>query len=218
MRTTIHMEEAVQIIEKVAADLQSAQDHLRDLDAAMGDGDLGITMQLGFDGVLKGLPELKDQDIGTMLMKSGMTFNRSAASTMGALLATACMRAGKEVKGKTEIDLSDVVRMAQAGINGIRERGKADVGDKTMLDTLVPWAEALAQAESEGKSLPEALSVSRPAAEQGMLSTKGMMPKIGRASWLGERTKDVQDAGATSSYLMVKSLTEYLTAEQPGLF
>jgi len=212
MKNKITTEDVVRILEKMATDLQAAQEILRELDAAMGDGDLGVTMKLGFDGVRKVLPELRQQDIGTLVTRAGLTFNGAAASTMGALLASACMRAGREVKGKTEIGLSDFVRMAQAGVAAIRERGKADVGDKTMLDTLVPWVEALAQAKTEGKSLSEALSSALGVAEQGMLSTKSMMPKMGRAAWLGERTKDVQDPGATSSYLMIKSLSEYLTS------
>ena len=213
MRTTITRDEVVQIIQKMAVELQGAQELLRELDAAQGDGDLGVTMKLGFDAVLKVLPELKDQDIGALLTKSGLTFNSAAASTMGALLATACMRSGKEAKGQMELDLSDMARMANAGVNGLRERGKASVGDKTMLDTVVPWAETLTRAESEGKSMPEALQEALQAAKQGMLSTKGMVPKMGRAAWLGERTKEMQDAGATSSYLMLKALTDYLTSE-----
>jgi dihydroxyacetone kinase-like protein len=213
MKNTVTTEDVVRILEKMATDLQAAQEILRELDAAMGDGDLGVTMKLGFDGVRKALPELRQQDIGTLVTRAGLTFNGAAASTMGALLASACMRAGREVKGKTEIGLSDFVRMAQAGVAAIRERGKADVGDKTMLDTIVPWVEALAQAETEGKSFSEALSIALGVAEQGMLSTKSMMPKMGRAAWLGERTKDMQDPGATSSYLMIKSLSEYLTSD-----
>jgi phosphoenolpyruvate---glycerone phosphotransferase subunit DhaL len=210
MRTTITNDEFILAVEQVATELQAAQELLRELDAAMGDGDLGITMKLGFDGVRKVLPDLKGQDIGTIVTKTGLTFNSSAASTMGALLASAGMRAGREVKGKTEIDLSDLVRMAHAGVTGIRDRGKADVGDKTMLDTLVPWADALNRAAEEKKSLAEALAEALPAAERGMLSTRGMMPKAGRGSWLGERTKDVQDPGATASFLMIKSFSEYL--------
>lgn len=210
MSAIITNEEFIVALEQVANDLQAAQELLRDLDAAMGDGDLGITMKLGFDGVRRVLPDLKQQDVGTIVTKAGLTFNSSAASTMGALLASACMRAGREVKGKMEIDLSDLARMAEAGVTGIRDRGKADVGDKTMLDTLVPWAEALREAALQGKALPEALALALPAAERGMLSTRGMLPKAGRGAWLGERTRDVQDPGATASYLMIKSFSEYL--------
>ena len=83
------------------------------------------------------------------------------------------------MKGKTEIGLSDVARMAQAGVNGIRERGKADVGDKTMLDAVVPWAEALERSEAEGKSLAEALSVALEAAEAGHAGYQGNGPEDG---------------------------------------
>lgn len=214
MKATLTAQDMLHILEKMATDLEGAQDLLRDLDAAMGDGDHGVTMKLGFGGIRKALPELEQQDIGTIIGRAGMIFNSAAASTIGVLLASACLRAGREVKGKTEIDLADVARMANAGVQGVRERGKAEVGNKTMLDTLVPWANALVKAESEGRSLPEGLSEAEEAAKQGMLGTKDLMSKVGRGSWLGERTIGLQDPGATSTYLMIRSLTEYVSTSQ----
>ena len=133
----------------------------------MGDGDQGVTMAIGFGAIRKVLDSLRDQDIGTILTKSGLTFNGTAASTIGALLATACMRAGREAKGKHEIGLADLATMLAAAQTGIQERGKAQVGDKTVLDALAPTVTALQAAAAAGLPLPEALRRSLAAAEVG---------------------------------------------------
>ncbi len=143
MRTTITGDDFIAILAKMADDLEAAKDYLTDLDSAVGDGDQGVTMTIGFRAIRKGLDALRGQDVGTIVMKSGMTFNGTAASTIGALLATAWMRAGREVRGKSEVGLADLVKMGEAAEAGLRERGKAEVGDKTVLDTVVPGVRAL---------------------------------------------------------------------------
>jgi len=178
----------------------------------MGDGDQGVTMAIGFGAIRKNLEALKDQDVGAIITKSGLIFNGTAASTIGALLATACMRAGREAKGKHEIGLADAAKMLEAAQIGIQERGKAQVGDKTVLDALAPTAAALKAAAEKGTPLPEALQQSLAAAEAGLKATIPMKSKIGRAAWIAERSVGHQDPGATSFYLMWKSAVEYLTA------
>jgi dihydroxyacetone kinase-like protein len=108
--------------------------------------------------------------------------------------------------GKSELGLSDLVRMFQTAEKGILDIGKASLGDKTLLDTLAPAVRALEESEQEGQSLPEALTNFEQVAKKGMESTKDMMAKIGRASRLGERTIGHQDAGATSCYFILRSL------------
>jgi dihydroxyacetone kinase-like protein len=110
-----------------------------------------------------------------------------------------------------EIDLHDLLRMFKAGEKGIREIGKANVADKTLLDTLVPAVSALERAKQEGKSLPEALSDFEQAAKQGMESTKELIAKVGRSSRLGERTRGHQDAGATSCYFILRAFSQALS-------
>jgi dihydroxyacetone kinase-like protein len=122
------------------------------------------------------------------------------------------MRAGKEAKGKHEIGLDDLVKMVEAARIGIQERGKAQLGDKTVLDALVPTVAALKAAAADGLPLGEALAKSLAAAEEGLKATIPMKSKIGRASWIADRTVGHQDPGATSFYLMWKSAIEYLTA------
>src|SRR5512136_26159 len=114
MRTMISSADLLAILEQMATDMEAQKDYLCELDGAVGDGDQGVTMAIGFRAIRTGLAALQGQDIGTIITKSGLTFNGTAASTIGALLATACMRAGKEVKGRQEIGLADLVRMAVA--------------------------------------------------------------------------------------------------------
>ncbi len=212
MRTTISSQDVLALLDKMALDREAQKDYLCQLDAAVGDGDQGVTMAIGFRAVRKSLPTLADQDIGTIILKSGMTFNGSAASTIGALLATACMRAAREVKGLREMGLPELAKMAEAAALGIQERGKAALGDKTVLDALVPSARALRAAADEGAPLLEGLRLSLRAAEEGVQATIPLKSKIGRAAWLADRTVGHQDPGATSFYVMWKSAVEYLTA------
>ena len=212
MRTTITSTDLLAILEKMATDLEAQKDYLCQLDGAVGDGDQGVTMAIGFRAVRGALDALKGQDIGTILTKSGLTFNGTAASTIGALLATACMRAGREAKGKHEIGLADLAKMLEAAQVGIQERGKAQVGDKTVLDALAPTVEALKIAAEKGTPLAEALTQALAAADAGVKATIPLKSKIGRAAWIADRTEGHQDPGATSFYLMWKSAVEYLTA------
>jgi len=211
MRASITADDFIAILAKMADDMEAAKDYLTELDAAVGDGDQGVTMTIGFRAIREALPGLRGQDVGTIVAKSGMAFNGKAASTIGALIATGCVRAGREVRGRKEVGLAELAQMAEAAEAGIRERGKAEVGDKTVLDMLVPLARALRAAADEGLPLEEALKRSLAAAEEGMKSTIPLKSRIGRASWLADRTVGHQDPGATSFYLMWKSLVEYVT-------
>lgn len=211
MRTTITSAEVLAILQKMATDMAGQKDYLCELDGAMGDGDQGVTMAIGFGAIQKGLASLQEQDIGTIITKSGLTFNGTAASTIGALLATACLRAGREVKGKQEIGVADLAAMSEAACAGIQERGKAQVGDKTVLDAMIPAATALRAAATAGAGIEAALQAALAAAEAGVQATIPLKAQIGRAAWIAERSVGHQDPGATSFALMLKSAVEYLT-------
>lgn len=198
------------ILKAASAAFQAAREELNALDGAMGDGDHGVTMCLGFEGIVKNLPNLASADVGTLIVQSGLAFNRTAASTTGALLASAAMRAGRMAMGKSQVTLHDIVEMAQAAEEAIRERGRANLGDKTMLDVLHPLTEALAAAERQGLALPEAVERALRAAEEALEATKAMKAKTGRASWFPERTVGVQDPGATSCVIFLRTVANYL--------
>ncbi len=148
--------------------------------------------------------------IGEYATSMGLTFNGTAASTIGALFASACLRAGREVKGRQEIGLPEVAHMLEAALLGIQERGKAQVGDKTVLDALSPAAAAAGEAVRAGAALMDGLRQALAAAEAGVKATVPLKSKIGRAAWITERTVGHQDPGATSFYLMFKSALDYL--------
>ncbi|NPV06472.1 MAG: DAK2 domain-containing protein [Anaerolineae bacterium] len=210
MKDSVTVEEMRAALDKVGAEAAASAERLRQLDAAAGDGDLGVTMTVGWGAVREALPGLGQGDLGSLLAQAGMTFNRAAASTFGVLLATALMRAGRELRGMTEARLPDVIKAAEAAFAGVKERGKADVGDKTMLDALDPAIAALKETQAAGKPLSEALDAAAQAAMRGAEATAGKTPKFGRASWLGPRAAEVQDPGATAVAIMLQSLAEAL--------
>ena len=210
MKETLNSADVLAILGKMAVDVPAQAETLRELDAAIGDGDLGITVTLGFGAVAEGLPELADSDIGNILMKSGMAFNRKAASTFGALFATMMMRAARVSKGLNEVNLEQAAEMAMAAAEGVKERGKSDVGNKTLLDALVPAAQALVDAASAGASLAEGVAKATAAAEAGMKATAAMKSQVGRASWFADRTEGQQDPGATAIWIMFVSLQDYV--------
>ena len=202
--------DVIAALNRIADDLTNKAETLRELDAAIGDGDLGITVTIGFQAVREALDGLGESDLGGVLLRSGMAFNRKAASTFGALFATMMMRAARIVKGLVIVGPQHVADMLDAAAEGVRERGKADVGDKTLLDALVPAARAFRAAMEGGADLTAAARAAATAAESGARATIELKSKIGRASWFADRTQGIQDPGATAVYLMLKSFSEFL--------
>ncbi|MBA7470877.1 PEP-dependent dihydroxyacetone kinase, ADP-binding subunit DhaL [subsurface metagenome] len=200
----------VSILKDVASDFESHSEELRQLDAVIGDGDLGVTAELGSKGLREYLSSPDEGNVGQLLAKCGLQFNKASPSTFGTLLASAFMGAGKAVMGKEKIEIEDLVLIADGAVDGIKKRGKAEVGDKTMLDCLVPAVEAFKK-ELVGGAEPEtALKAAVTAAEEGMKATIPMMSKHGRASWHREKTIGVQDAGATAMYYLIESFARHL--------
>jgi phosphoenolpyruvate---glycerone phosphotransferase subunit DhaL len=203
VRSTLSSTDVIKIIETIADTMEREKDHLSALDGAIGDGDHGVNMAKCFREVKKTLPENTGKDIGTILKNVGMVILNSVGGAMGALYGTLFLKASKEVMGKMEVNLEDLIEMFEAGEKGIQEMGKAQLGDKTLLDAIDPAVKALKEAQSEGKSLIDALAAFSEAAKKGAESTREMISKIGRSSRLGERTIGHQDAGATSCYFIL---------------
>lgn len=202
----------VAALKRVAADMESHVEELRELDARIGDGDLGVTIELSCRALRECLDQThEEKDVGQLLTECGWSINKASPSTFGTLLASAYLGAGKAVSGKESISKEDLVSMAEGAIEGIKRRGKADVGDKTMLDCLVPAASTFKKEVQMGRSVGEALEAAVTAAEQGLQSTINMTSKHGRASWQGEKAVGVQDAGATAIYYMLRSMARHLT-------
>lgn len=207
---TVSKNQIVQWLENTAAVLKENKDYLTQLDSAIGDADHGINMDRGFRKVMEKLPTVADKDIGNILKTTGMTLISSVGGAAGPLYGTFYMRSGMAVAAKEELDNGDVVEMLQAGVDGIVQRGRAQLEDKTMFDAWSPALDALNGALANGDDLLAAMRSAVAAAEQGMKDTIPLLAKKGRASYLGERSIGHQDPGATSSYLILNALLDAL--------
>src|SRR4030067_2961677 len=205
VRLTLSSSDVIRIIDSISETMEKEKGYLSELDGAIGDGDHGVNMAKCFREVKKKLPENIDKDVGTILKNVGMVILNSVGGAMGALYGTLFLKASKEGMGKMEVNLEDLIKMFEAGEKGIQEMGKAQLGDKTLLDTIDPAVKALKEKQSQGKSLIDALAAFSEAAKKGAESTREMISKIGRSSRLGERTIGHQDAGATSCYFILNA-------------
>lgn len=203
-------DEVVQWLERLTAVYNENKTYLTELDSAIGDADHGINMSRGFNKVMEKLPSVADKDIGNILKTTGMTLISSVGGASGPLYGTFFMRAGMAMASKEELNDEDLLKLLQAGVEGIVQRGRAQPGDKTMFDAWAPALEALQNALEQGDDTVTALQAGVAAAEQGMKDTIPLQARKGRASYLGERSIGHQDPGATSSYLMLKALLETL--------
>jgi len=180
----------------ISSRMKEKSEALRKLDAACGDGDLGITVTNGFTAVENQLQKLAGESPSRLLRTLGMTFNNAAASTFGVFFATAFMHAGKAIDGLSAIEASHVPAMMRSAAEGIMARGRADVGDRTLLDALVPACDAADTALADGGDLQAILSAAAAAAVRGAEATRNLSPRVGRARWLGDKIKGVEDPGA----------------------
>lgn len=190
------------IVKDLIRTIQEKKDFLSEIDGKIGDGDHGINMNKGFTLCATRL-EGKDRSMSEALAILGQTLVRDIGGSMGPLYGVFFEELAATSKGKDEIDALTFSKMLESAQSGIKEIGTAKKGDKTMLDTLIPAAEGYASALKQGKDFSRALDEMRAAAEAGWRSTEGMIAKIGRASRLGERSRGVLDAGATSCYLIL---------------
>ena len=207
---TVTRDQIVKWLELTAAVMHENKDYLTQLDSPIGDADHGINMNRGFRKVLEKLPSVADKDIGNILKTTGMTLISSVGGASGPLYGTFFMRGGMAADAKEELTGEDLATMLQAGVDGLVQRGRAQVGDKTMIDAWTPAEKALHDALAAGDDELAALQTSVNAAEQGMKDTIPLQARKGRASYLGERSIGHQDPGATSSYLMLKALLDTL--------
>ncbi len=203
-------DQIVQWLRNLSGVLTENKEYLTKLDSAIGDADHGINMKRGFDRVMDKLPTVADKDIGSILKTIGMTLISSVGGASGPLYGTFFMRSGMAAAAKEELSGEDLVALLQAGVDGIVQRGRAQVGDKTMIDAWMPALDAMKESLADGNETIDALEAAVAAAEQGMKDTIPLQAKKGRASYLGERSIGHQDPGATSSYLMLKTLLDTL--------
>jgi dihydroxyacetone kinase-like protein len=204
----ITAEHVIRFIEGVAARIKENRDYLVQLDSAIGDADHGINMDRGFTTVLEKLPTVADKDIGTILKTVGMTLVSTVGGASGPLYGTAFIRAGMALADRYELTGAEVVAALEAALEGIQARGKAQRGEKTMVDAIGPGIDVLKEAQASGEDFKVALRRAVAATEAGMKATIPMLATKGRASYLGQRSVGHQDPGATSSFLMAQVLLE----------
>lgn len=192
--------------------------YLTELDAAIGDADHGANMVRGMSKVRSRL--LEDvggcADIGALLRTVAMTLISSIGGASGPLYGAFFMRAAKESNGNASVSLGELTRMFRCGVEGVQQRGKANLEEKTMLDALEPAVDAMEQAVIRGQSPEHALTAASVAAQEGMKHTIALEASKGRASYLGPRSVGHQDPGATSSYYLFATLADAVgkTSEQ----
>jgi phosphoenolpyruvate---glycerone phosphotransferase subunit DhaL len=191
---------------RFAAEMGEHRQELVRLDTAIGDGDHGTNMDRGMRKALERLEAADQADAGAVLKTAAMALVSSVGGAAGPLYGTLFLQMGTALAGQEEVDLGAFAAAWRKGLEGVQARGKAEPGDKTMVDALIPAIEAL-----EGASdLGEGLRAATQAAEEGMRATTPLVARKGRASYLGERSKDHQDPGATSTYYLFKSAQEAL--------
>ena len=205
---SIHRDDILAWIRTVGNVINENKTYLTELDAAIGDADHGANMDRGFKAVLAKLPDNGDKDIGTIFKTVGMTLLSTVGGAGGPLYGTFFLQAGMKTVGKMELSLDDWEETLEAALAGVVMRGKAEPGDKTMVDALLPAVNSLKKSVEMHQSIPNALNESAEAARQGMESTIPLVARKGRASYLGERSAGHQDPGSTSSYLILKAAAD----------
>lgn len=201
-------EQILQWLQSVATVIEQNKDYLTELDSAIGDADHGINMNRGFQKVVSQLATVADKDIGSIFKTVSMTLISSVGGASGPLYGTMFLRGSTAVANKSELMDEDMVLLFEAFVDGVVQRGKANLGDKTMLDSLAPATEAFKQAIAANLTTVEALEKAVAAAEEGMKNTIPIVAKKGRSSYLGDRSAGHQDPGATSVYFILRTLLE----------
>ena len=191
---------------RFAGAMAEHREELVKLDTAIGDGDHGTNMNRGMTKAMEKLAAAEQPDPGAVLKTVAMALVSSVGGAAGPLYGTLFLQMGSALAGQSEVDLPAYAAAWRKGLEGVQARGKAEAGDKTMVDALIPAIGAL----ETSSDLSSGLRAAEQAAEEGMNATTPMIARKGRASYLGERSKDHQDPGATSTYYLFKSATEAL--------
>jgi dihydroxyacetone kinase phosphoprotein-dependent L subunit len=215
MKEEINTQDFIKIVSDICASIEKQKDYLSELDRAIGDGDHGVTMSIGWTAVKEKLSSINSnegfQKICTQIASS---FLSAVGASAGPLYATALMRGGIAIKDKEFLDAMSFSLFLDAAAKGIKDRGKAEIGDKTMLDVWMPAAEEMKKQANSGANLMDALDSTVKNAKNAMNNTKDLLSKKGRSSKLGERSIGHIDPGAASSFVIINSI--YQTLKNSG--
>ena len=208
MSDTIGIEDIGRMIRSAADKIRANRDELSKLDSAIGDGDHGTTIARAMTIAEKHIEESDKKDLKGLLKDVGWGVMGVDGGATGPLLGSFLMGLSNGIGEENEIDSTSLAAMFEAGLAGVRRQSKAQVGDKTMMDALLPAIDAIRQSIDAGKSIKQALQNAAEAAEKGAVSTKEFKARFGRARNLGDRTIGFQDPGATSIALIFDGFYE----------
>ena len=190
------LSDAEQLVRTIADTALENEKYFSDLDAVVGDGDFGYSLARGFGKLVEDWDSLEYDDVSGLLKKTAMVLSSRIGGTSGPIWGTAFLRAGTTLKDNPSPSSEDVIAALRASIDGIKQRGNADLGDKTLLDALIPATDRLEQELAGGASASDALAAAAVTARESAEATKTMLAKRGRAAYAGERSMDSVDAGA----------------------
>jgi dihydroxyacetone kinase-like protein len=194
-----------------ASSLMAAnRERLIDLDSVVGDGDLGLTMSDGFKAAYESIKQSDEKDVGKLFYTAGKAMSVAVPSTMGTLMASGLMQVGKTFKGKTSVQKEEYVALFESFFDGVSNRGKAKVGEKTFLDGLYPSIVAMKEAVASGLDAKNIAAAGAVAAQDGFESTQGMLAVHGRAATRGEASRALLDPGAAVAALMMEAFASSL--------
>ena len=190
------------VVHTIATTAVANEKYFGDLDSVVGDGDFGYSMARGFELVISGWDDFDRTDIGTFLKKVAVMITSRIGGTSGPIWGTAFLRAGTTAGAVTELDAAQIVAMLRAAAEGIKARGKSDLGDKTLLDALIPATDSIERSLADGLDAQATLAAAAQVARDSAEATRSMVAKRGRASYTGERSIGTLDAGAVGVAVM----------------
>jgi phosphoenolpyruvate---glycerone phosphotransferase subunit DhaL len=205
-------EDTLAVVKEMAAAMEENRKHLTKLDSEIGDGDHGNNMHRGFQAALERLEGTEPQTPADVLKAVSTALVGKVGGAAGPLYGTAFLRASTSLSGKEDLSSEDVAEAMEAALGGVKQRGKAEEGDKTMIDALAPAVAAAKEAASSGKGVGEVSRAAAAAAGEGSEATIPLTARRGRASYLGERAAGHMDPGARSTYLLLDAAARALGA------
>lgn len=204
------------VVRTIAQTAVDNEAYFGDLDAVVGDGDFGYSLARGFERILEGWDDLDRRDPSTFLKKVGMVITSRIGGTSGPIWGTAFLRAGVAAGQTPELDGSAVVAMLRAATDGIKARGSSDVGDKTLLDALVPMTDRIERELDAGADAGAVVAAAAETARESADATIDMVARRGRASYTGERSRGSVDAGAKAVAVIVEQINQAWTDDGPA--
>lgn len=202
----MNKEGLVLLLHSIASVMKDNREVLIEMDSIVGDGDLGLTMSDGFAAAAQAASDSSEQDLGKLLYMAGKAMANKVPSTMGTLMASGWMQAGKALRGKTDLSLEDVVKLFEAYTEGVAKLGQAKQGEKTVLDGLIPAVQAM----REQPNLLAAAQAGLKGAQAGFEATQDMVAVHGRAATRAEASRTLPDPGAKVAVLMFEGFVQAL--------